>query len=574
MMKRSLWLYCLLIIIFLIPLYINVSLLHSQCDPFISTTIISGKCIGAFGSIDGAVDYICQISEFGAWQSHTRDFLIYEPFSGLLTYIISAVTGMPLIDVCYLPVPYIICFLLLFCILKLIYTSSINYFDISSKTWKAYIAVILFGSFYTFIGMNVIGKFYVLEYHGINFVLALCIYYLLIKSIMKSNKVFSSKVFLALFPLFLANMFVHYTFPLTITGGLILYLTIYEILRHLRIVPNNEILPQLTRLTLIFVILLSFQDFYYIRLSHAGNMMDMLNDLIATITTRLFYSGSSGRITNAIYPFVEYYLLIKRFWHMLLLIIITSITPLTIYYLKKRDISKNSLLLFSYIIILGMNVLGMYSYFVHYAGYLALELKEVWLLNALILFPILLFTNSHHKLWKKMGLILAIGLLLSTILLIGWATFEVDICANGYNAFPYSIKEDGKNAYAFAISHSDTSTVISGSIQATSGLYEHLYYYDLDKLNKIYPKIALYYMINMTNESRKHKDVLDIYNSLKNGGVSNFILTNYEMKNGFYGGLTVAPLDKNETKIFQDVLENNENVIYDSKKARLYKFRE
>jgi hypothetical protein len=72
------------------------------------------------------------------------------------------------------------------------------------------------------------------------------------------------------------------------------------------------------------------------------------------------------------------------------------------------------------------------------------------------------------------------------------------------------------------------------------------------------------------NENKKHKNTYEIYQSLKEEQVSQFILTDYETKRGFYGGLIVSPLTKEEISLFENLLENNENLIYNSKRARLY----
>jgi hypothetical protein len=168
-MEKKLILYLFSLVLFG-GIFTNIFLLNQQCDPFISTTVIMGKCIEHFGNINESTNYIIQCSKFKAWQDHTKLYITYVPLSGVLTCMISEITNISLIKVCHFPLPYLSYFFLLYCILKMIYSYSKRYFDSNQTKWKIYIYFVLFSAVYSFIGLNCIGKFYVLEYHGISFV--------------------------------------------------------------------------------------------------------------------------------------------------------------------------------------------------------------------------------------------------------------------------------------------------------------------------------------------------------------------------------------------------------------------
>jgi hypothetical protein len=310
---------------------------------------------------------------------------------------------------------------------------------------------------------------------------------------------------------------------------------------------------------------MSFQQFYYAKLSQSDDFLTKLNNLGTVLFERLTNPESSGAIMGTVYPYMNYLMIFKKAWHVLFAVTILLITLVTIYGILKGKILMSPTS-FLYLILIGGNVTHIYTYYTQYGNNLSLEIQDPWLLNSLLLFPILDIKSVNNQIWKKIGNGFIACLLLTSVLLVGWTTFETGTNF-GYNAFPYQVKEDGETLYDFIVKNTDNETIISGSIQSTLVLYEHLFY-NLEKLNTIYPKFAQAYM--METGDKKHRDIYEIYQSLKTEKAAQFILTDYETKRGLYGGLVVSPLNTEETASFENLLENNENLIYNSKRAKLY----
>ncbi|WP_292460185.1 hypothetical protein [Methanothermococcus sp.] len=559
----------ILLLIFIMGLYINTVTLNFQCDPFIPTTIIMAKSIGEFGSITEACDYISNAAKYSAWQDHTKDFIKYEPLSGIIVCIIAKMTGLNEYTVSYLPIPYIIYCIFLYLIFKILY--SINTKISRNQNLNIFIFFVVLSGIYAFICKFVIGKFYVMEYHGIYWVYILAIYYLLLKYfILNNNHEIIQKIFLLIYIIFITNLFTHYNFPMTILGGLIIFITACMLLKCIGLNLLNNKIDYLKHAIPIFIILITLQNFYFLNLSHAGNFLDIFDILINTVINKITGSSSGVISSYSGYVYTTQWMFFRKWWHILFVLSAISIfITITLYYLKNKDKNVN-LMSYFYTLILGRDFTWMYTYFINYGGNLSFYLPNSWFLNSLILTPITELLNSKKIFWKNTGKLFLIGAFILTLFLILDSSFEAYYAISGYSPFPYQVRNDGEQSFNFLISNIDRPEIIVGSLESSSALYAEMSKYSISKLNIIYPKPALDYML--IPGVKEHKSINEIYYSLKKGRVSKFILTKYELDKGFVGGLTVAPLTKNETKELKTILDTNENLIYDSGKAKIYDF--
>ncbi|MFU8652679.1 hypothetical protein [Methanotorris formicicus] len=531
------------------------------------------KSINEFGNLESAVSYISKIAKYSAWQCHTKDFIQYEPLSGVLVGILSNITGLSIFTTSYLPIPYMIYCLALLCIFRILYYNNIKLISNNNLIYDILIFFILFVGIYAFICKFVIGKFYVFEYHGIFLVYVLFSYYLLLRLVVTNNKNIINKILLILILIFVANLFTHYNYPLTLTGGLLIFMIVYKILKYLNIeIINKELAASFKKIIILFIILLTLQNFYFVNLEHTKGLFETFTMLVNTLITKLVGSSSSSGVImqKSGYIFNYQWMFVRKWWH--ILFVTTSVFMLlfiAVYYLKHKNLKPCSLSYF-YTLIFGRDATWMYSYFTHYGGNLSFYLPNGWLLNSLIMTPILQLLNSKDKLWNKLGKVFLGLSIILTILLLLDSTFEAHFAISGSSPFPYQVRNDGVSLFNFLITNVDKPQIIVGSLESSSALYSYLAFYDLVKLEYVFPKPALGYML--IPGIKKHKSVEEIYYSMKKDKVSKFILTKYELDNGFFGGLTVAPLTKNETKKLKNILEANENIIYDSGKAKLFDF--
>ncbi|AEF97060.1 hypothetical protein [Methanotorris igneus] len=581
-MKINIYYKIILIVLFTCGLYINIMTLDFQCDPFIPSTIIMAETFSEFNNYYDSVDFISNNAKYSAWQGHTKDFIIYEPLSGIINCVISKVTGLNTYSVSYLIIPYFTYCILLYLIFNKLYNIFSKYCEINSKIYSIIVFFVLMTTIYAFICKYVIGKFYVMEYHGIFLIYVLTMFYLLLKYF-ETNYVENKKILLLMVIIFIANLFTHYNFTMTFTGGLIIFIISLELLKYLGIKFDIKLQSKLKIIALIFIIVLTLQNFYFINLGKSGgNMLETLGILINTLIDRVVgISSDSGIITNSSdsgiitkqsgYIFSQQWMFVKKWWHILFVIVsVILFLSTTIKCLNNKDKKLNiNHILYIYILIIGIDATWMFTYFINYGGNLSFYLPNGWILNSLILIPIFYLHNSKEKLWKNIGKLLLLTNILLTLLLVLDSSFELHYVVSGHSPFPYQVREDTKTCSNFLIHNIDNQEIVVGSLESSSALYGFMSS-DLKSLEHIFPKPAFSYFL--IPGVKYHKSVSDIYKSMKKDHVSKFILTDYEINSGFFGGLTVAPLTPNETKELKNLLELNENVVYDSKMARVYDF--
>ncbi|NJE77284.1 hypothetical protein [Thermococcus sp. ES12] len=552
----------------LVPLYINLYVLHYQTDPFISTTINMGKLISSFGDLNNARHFVLDNWVPFGWQGHTRDFIQYEPLSGVLVHEIGSITNLSIRSASYLPVPYFVYLILLYLIMKWAY-SLVSIEKQKMTKLNVLVLFILFASGYAYICLFVIGTFYVFEYHGIYYVYALTMYYLLLNLIFNRQGVRLAKRIIVLITLvFLANLFTHYEIPLTVTGGLLLYLFAVYWLSKITDTKESAFLKDLKVLIAVFMVLIFSQGFYYSALSSSAGIIQMIPVFFTSILDRVI-SGSAGQIVGNIYPYGNYLVFTKKLWHLGFAAMLLLQLSLAVYLVKKHSFILP--VIFSYLFILGRDISWMISYFAMYLGSFSFELKTAWLLNLLVPVPILGFSHLTKAKRKRASLII-LAIIIS-IALIGWSTLYAHMFIEGYSAYPGQVKEQAWTVAPF-IKHNlhqdNISIVITGSLQATSGIYENMPLYVLDE---VYLVPAIFY-IKEKLDTKQHIPVQEIPNSLRQSDVDFLVVTEYENKKGFYGGLAIAPLNKDEVKLLTHLITVQDTVIYSSDIVKIYMIRE
>lgn len=566
-MKRQWFLYGILVLLFVIAYNVNSIVLHFQVDPFIASTLAMGNCLEDFGNLGVSFDYLEKCSYHGGyWQAHARDYMEYEPFSGILIYIVSTLANIPLINACYLPVPYVTICLLLLSFVKAISSIYSKFMKRNWKLWNTYFSVSIFLSLLAFIILNCIGKFYLMEYHAINLVFQLLIFFIIFRMVQRNDKTFFRASPLLLTLIFASNLFTHYNFPLSLIGGIITLIILCGLFRIAKIPFSNKTIPSLVVILVIFFLLTTFQQYYFILIGNSQDITALLPDLVSQMLDRTFSSGSAGAVM-ASYHFDTVLLICKKLWHVTILFTIGITTIFTICYLKCTKIRDNPLLFILYLFVVGISLTWMLTYFSHYGTQFAFQIDNPWLIQIFLLLPIILFVNSDKTSWQKIGLFISLLAISSLIFLTAWMVFEADFVIGGHSHFPYQVKSDAESASDFLASHTEDPSLVCGSIESTSGLFERLNVYDVKTLEKVHP-IPLIQLMN--RGSRQHEPIQEVYNLLKQRRVSKFIITEYEINHGFYSGLTISPFNSYDTRILQSAMELNDNLIYNSKSGKIY----
>jgi hypothetical protein len=525
------------------------------------------KLFQEFGTYESSIEYIEQCSKYGAWQGHTKDFLTYEPFSGILVYSISQITGLSVISAAYLPIPYIIYCILLYGIFKIIY-ENIDENLPKNKFWKITSLFAVFVGIYSFICKFVIGKFYVLEYHGIYWVYILATYFLIIKAGTSLKK--DSSTILLLTLIFIVNIYTHYQFPMTFLGGIFIYYVIYEACVKIGVSESHNIQSILKKLILLFATLLTLQNFYYVSLESNYGFLSIFTNLVDSLMAKIFSEQSSGILmSKSAYYYAQKLSFFNKLWHILFAILL-CIVFLTIPIYSLKNLKKLKPLDYFYMAILGNDMTWIYTYYSKFVNHFSFYLLNSWILNVLILIPISEFFSIKHPFWNAIGRICWILLLFSSSLLLLTSTLEFDSIVKGYSAFDHIAVEYGNFAGKFIISNSfgGHDELILASIGVSSKLYENINYYDVQKLKTIFPKNAVTYIQSPTG--KVNNNISDIYFLIKEDDVSKVILTEKELKDGFYGSLTTTPLDHTEMSIFKGFLDSKDNIIYNSQRSIVY----
>ncbi|MDI3501274.1 MAG: hypothetical protein PWP22_1045 [Thermoanaerobacter sp.] len=546
-------------LLFLISLYVNIVLLHYQTDPFIPTTIKIAQLVSKFGSLESAQQYVTGNWHYSGWQGHTIDFLRYEPLSGILVYEISSVTGFKINTVAYFPLPLLIYVIMLYIISKLIY----NLLPEKIKIEKNIMIFVLSVGMYAYIGRFVMGTFYVLEYHGIYYVYALMLYYSLFKIIQdQGNYQNSTKLTFLIAIVFLANLFDHYEIPITFTGGVIIFAVVVHLFDNIFIRHDNKLQKKLRNLIIIFMILILSNPFYYGALTRSAGLIQTVSLFFSTLANRLIEPRAGGQVTQ-LYPYANYLLLSIKMWHLGFLVIIISHMLFLTRLIKKNKNVSVSATIFLYILILGQEISWIISYFSMYLSSFALQLKNAWLLNSLVIIPLLFFNRTISTRWKRIGMYILVTTL--TLTLVTWTIIYMHMTVEGYSPYSGQVKQEVRTVSFFLQNEiEDHYGIITGSLQSTSTIYEDL---SLDKLAYWYPVIGSYFM--QKQHTKFHLPVYEIYLQLKQNA-NIFVISTQEFKNGLYPGLYVAPLNRDEVESLNKILVFNENSIYTSDLVRIY----
>lgn len=558
--KPALYIALIFFIVSSLVLIISIFYLNYQCDPFVSTTVILGQYIAASGNIDQTSDFFLNSAVYGnSWQSHAKDFILYVPFSGLLVAIIATVSGLPTITICYLPGPYIAMCLILFCLLREVYRYCKDT-EIKNTARELLILTVLSVSVFTFFFQYCIGQWYLFEYHAMNLVFELGLYFLFLKLAL-TKKSGSKECYILILIIYASLSFTHYNFPLSIIGALLLLLSTTFFI-YPRSAFRQKHYLSFVHLLIIFALFLSFQQFYTQVLSQTDGMLNVLSTLSQLITERVS-SVNSGQSSDSIYPFIESLKILKKMFHIIFLIVLLLLCPTLIYYLRKVG-GHVSLIPLMFLLVLGINLTWIVTYVAVYGFSFSLQLKDIWILNIFILIPIVLLNKAQSTSIKRIGALLCLLLLISNVCLVGWITYELDFKLGGYSVFPYQVKENSLSACNFILCYTDQPSKVSGSLQTTSSLFEQMYYYDSRIMNNVYPTF-----FPAKNHLGAKRNATDAYYSIKQGGVSRFIITKYELDNYFYGELSAEPFTNNEVMELNQMMEYDD-LIFNSDKARVY----
>ncbi|MBE8539372.1 hypothetical protein [Geoglobus acetivorans] len=567
---RKLLLLWITLISALIPLYINLNVLHYQTDPFISTTINMGKAIKSYGSLDITRNFYSDIVNSihlttPFWQKHTSYFVRFEPGSGIFLAIMSIISGIEVRTIAYLPVPFIVSILILFSMFCRIYEYT-NRVNQNKKNIATIFNIVFLGSvMYSFISFNFIGKIHTLVYHGIYVVQYLTIYYILLRITFNEKK---PEWIILIVLTFCAMIITHYRYPLMIAGGITLYVFIIYLTISIAGVQkfNISTLQTFLYLNIFMWVVISLNEVYF----RSGAKVDILSAIVflkdyLLRTFTLSYSPISSPETSG-----SKMGLMMSLLYTAIILIISMGSPIVLLLgtvKKKNMLSKLNVdyyIFYLYVILFGGSIVRFLSYSSIYLNFAKYGLTN----PELIALFLVISTKIIRQKFKKVGTIMLAMLLVSSMLIFGKSLLYAYSISNPSSAYYYGPKEEGIGAFGFLVYHlPDSTSIIGGSIQVSSGLYEYLSYCPLEKSKEIIPAMVQVYI---APSPYTINGITTVYN-LMNKELDYFIIANKEIHYGLNGGLMVY-LDPDKTNKLYKLMSINEDRIY-SGSATIYHFK-
>ncbi|HID41734.1 MAG TPA: hypothetical protein EYP33_06235 [Pyrodictium sp.] len=244
--------------------------------------------------------------------------------------------------------------------------------------------------------------------------------------------------------------------------------------------------------------------------------------------------------------------------------------PIILFFgtLKKRYVLSKLLNVDYYLFYLYMIpfIGSLVRFLTYFAKYLTLTKYGLTNPEIITLFLVISTTIIYQK-FKRVGAIILIMLLVSSMLILGKSFLYAYYISNPPSPYYYGPKEEGIRAFGFLVYSIDSTSTIGGSIQITSGLYEYISYYPLKESEKIIPVIIQGYIVPSPYTIN---DITTVY-YLMNKELDYFIITNKELNYGLNGGLTVYLNPEKVNKLYK-LMSINKNKIY-SGSATIYHFR-
>jgi hypothetical protein len=553
-------------------------ILNFQVDPFIAYTIIMAKLIGDLGSSGQASAYLSNLPVISSWQYSTYGLLQNMYGAGVLLAILHLISGGPIIQLTYLPVPG----MLSMCMIYLILRRLSKLIDPRVRSASLVFSLIAILSMYSYMSDNVIGRFYAFDFHAINNALYLmCLYYIIRLSEPKS----SSSYFLSFIIAFSASNIIHYTVAVVLIGDLAAYVVFSWFVSRA---------SKIRRLPLLLVAISSLQSFYF-NILNAVNIQQVSTDLLQYFSGGFLGFGPTVATQGITlwYPYVTLALLEKSYTYSALIIV--AAVSVTLF---RRGGRRPKPIAAAYSLTVGGGIAYFLAYFVYF-GHRDFGFVDGWLLQPLLVVTVAMIWAEQRRETKtaddtmskvsfdgsrrnhlgranagdrdnrpQTARRLALATLLILALLLAGS---ITLATNGRLSHGPMVSDPGLESaslQSFSITHlSGGPFLIGGSIEVTSALYSHLAAYDDDQVVTLLPADISGYSTFASNTLLTYAQLRHHYNYL--------ILAKYELSNGLYGGVTQTEwkyLNATEVSNLKSALDSNQNLVYNSGDAYLYSF--
>jgi len=467
-----------LIITIVFPIIFNYIVLNRQIETFVSTSAVQSIIIQLFGQLYRVDAINVEISlPNWIWQEHTVSYTSNALVAPSITiFTLSAVSGIDILSVTYLPISYILSALFFYLIANEM---------VKDKRLSISLQMLLFViPWLRFVSERVIGVFYALDYHAYSMSLAIAIIYVLVKYF---NRGFDLKNSIILFTLFYTIISItHYRSPYMILGGLLAILAFEVLVKTMKSRYESKSF-QFYPLILIALIMLFLNSFYVAFVGGSIDIGNFINNLLRYLST--FYKEpiytSKEELLYLFYTRINWYSVTTgKIFTYSSLIYITVCVILLLFTKSHATLQELGSYCRFFIYVLGASVARFLAYFA-ILGYGNFNPEYSWLLVLLILLSYKAFLNANmrHVLKKILipfttALIIAIVVSSALIALITIITMGME-----YNprtpppyealfASDYIIKYSSKKfIYRLAASHSTASTIY---MNIASSSFDHL----------------------------------------------------------------------------------------------------
>jgi len=556
------WLLFVAIILLIILVYVA---LQNQIDPFDSSSVIAARLLSQFGSTGISNSYINNLTfniPGWTWQTDTQALLSFTPGSSIILAELNLVTGAPLVALSYLPVSLIIIILGAFVFGRYIW----QFVRSSRSFYRRAFFIVLCLSVYSEVSLDLLGRFYGLEFHGINESLFLLFVFVFVKGVDEGKIRIHSPVLVLIF---LGMLFTHQTEPLLIVGGLSAYVFVLAVSDRLGS-DNRRLLSQLSYVLVPLVALAALQSYYFYLL---GNFdLGSLDQRLMAYFTGGITQVSFGLSSYSASGLLEYVLLLllEKSYAWLMAALIVSISLLYIFQRRIRaSIGNMSKQFFLFAVMVGVSLVWSASYFVYYQG-LNFGFEYPWLLQLLLLLPIMIIAAVGKVPVKSLGITLIVILVsLASINAVSSSISFQNTVSQG--PFASKVGAESLGLVPFISTFSNREYLIGASVGVSSIMFRQLASYPA-----IYTTLIILIPYGGFLSSYGQGGASGMYSDLRSH-LNLLVFTSNELRNGLYGDVSSsyganAYFTVSQLANLTSILEKNTNLVYDSNNAVLYSF--
>ncbi len=507
-----------------LPVVYTYGVLRFQIDPFDSTTIMMAQLITHFGSYDRSYAYVQNAAQIfiggWTWQQNVATFLPDFPGSGLLLASLHLMTNAPIVSLSYLPIPYAIVILGSYLINKLVW----KMIQKNSKYLPVFIAISCL-SVYSEVVAELVGRFYGLEFHAENLSLYVLFLFLLIKGVNEGKvKAYTSIMIL----LFMGMLIIHYSEPVFITGGLLVYLAVLVASNRLG-ANNRKQIIEISYLTICLSVLESLQAFYFTTFSNL-NQFNVEQRFVS------YLSGGISQISFLNSQFVPhskvlvYESLLSKSYADMMFALVTLVSILYLVHKgTRRAINRSKKVFFLFTIIIGSSLAYSLSYFAFYGG-INLGFQYTWILQLLLVLS--LFSIGVDLGRKRLSTVGSLCIVILMFLVVLNSTFSTMLLIVNSSEGSFSTQQSiGSSEFLDFVTNNGSNNryLIGSSVGMTSLIFRDLSQYPISNLPLVIPT-------TLGGYTRYYADggILNLTSTLKSQ-LNYMVVPTSNIQNGLWG---------------------------------------